>query len=86
MIRGKSYIQDLKYNWNDNVEQMATRTSNSIKNVVSRLTFGSMVYFIWQERNKRLFTSERRYVQYLATNITESVQFRLSGINVLNSA
>lgn len=65
---------------------MAAKSSNSIKDVVSRLTFGSLVYFIWQERNKRHFTSEKRDAQTMATIITECVQLRLSGLKVLNSA
>ena len=86
LIRRKSYIQPSWSNWKDNVDLMAAKSSNSIKDVVSMLTFGSLVYFIWQERNKRQFTSEKRTVQSLATIITETVQLRLSGLKVLNSA
>ena len=67
------------------MEAMAINNNNTIKSVVSRLVFGSMVYFIWQERNKRQFTNDKRNCQSLAGTILETVKLRLSGLQVLNS-
>ena len=86
LIKGRSYIHTLKPNWSNNIEQMATNNSNTIKSVVSRLVFGSLVYFTWQERNKRQFTNEKRSSQELANIIMDTVKMRLIGLKVLNSA
>ncbi|PWA63876.1 reverse transcriptase zinc-binding domain-containing protein [Artemisia annua] len=85
LIKPKSYVQSLSQSWMCNVEAMATNNNNTIKSVVSRLVFGSMVYFIWQERNKRQFTNERRNCQSLAEVILDTVKLRLSGLQILNS-
>ena len=86
LIKGRSYNHALKTKWSDNIEQMATNNSNTIKSVVSILVFGSLVYFTWQERNKRQFTNEKRSSQELANIIMDTVKMRLIGLKVLNSA
>lgn len=45
--------------------------------------FGSLVYFTWQERNKRQFTNEKRSPQDLANVIIDTVKMRLTGLKVL---
>ena len=85
LIKPKSYIQSLSQSWMSNVEAIVINNNNTIKSVVSRLVFGSMVYFIWQERNKRQFTNDKRNCQSLAGTILETVKLRLSGLQVLNS-
>ena len=68
-----------------NIDYMAANNSNTIRSVVSRLVFGSLVYFIWQERNKRQFTNERRTTQVLADIILDTIKLRLSDLGALNS-
>ena len=65
---------------------MVNNCNNSIKSVVRRLVFGALVYFIWQERNKRQFTMERRDPQSLAGTILDTVKMRMSGLRVINSS
>ena len=68
----------------NNVEAMTINNNNTIKSVVRRLVFGSMVYFVWQERNITQFTSEQRNHQCLAEIVLETVKLRLIGLKVLN--
>ena len=71
LIKIKSYVQSLSQSWMNNVEAMTINNNNTIKSVVRRLVFGSMVYFVWQERNIRQFTSEKRNHQCLADIMLE---------------
>ncbi|GJZ53701.1 RNA-directed DNA polymerase, eukaryota, reverse transcriptase zinc-binding domain protein [Tanacetum coccineum] len=49
------------HNWKDIVSVLANEYKDrSIKSVVGRLMFGACVYYIWQERNTRLFAKEKR--------------------------
>ncbi|GJT79954.1 RNA-directed DNA polymerase, eukaryota, reverse transcriptase zinc-binding domain protein [Tanacetum coccineum] len=50
----KEALKDRPTNWKETVSTLATWfTNNSIVSVVGKLVFGAMVYYIWQERNKR---------------------------------
>ncbi|PWA89340.1 reverse transcriptase zinc-binding domain-containing protein [Artemisia annua] len=66
---------------------MATRFKNrNIRSVASKIVLGAGVYYIWQERNKRQFTSEKRPAETLLETILESVKPRLMSIRVINSS
>ena len=55
---------------------------NSIWSVIQRLVWGASVYFIWQERNIRLFGSNSRTEDELFKIITDSVRFRIMGLKI----
>jgi hypothetical protein len=54
----------------------------SIKSIIQRLMLGAMVYFIWQERNLRLFQGKQRSVEELCKQIKETVRLKLIGMKV----
>nr|GEZ17767.1 hybrid signal transduction histidine kinase M [Tanacetum cinerariifolium] len=52
---------NLPDSWEDVIQKMSKmKNNNSIWNIVRRISLGSTVYFIWNERNPRLFKGEER--------------------------
>ncbi|GJX07043.1 RNA-directed DNA polymerase, eukaryota, reverse transcriptase zinc-binding domain protein [Tanacetum coccineum] len=58
------------------------KPSNSIWSVIQRLVLGASVYFIWQERNVRLFNSKYRSVDVVFNIIVNSVRLKLLSLNL----
>ena len=56
--------------------------NNSIWSVIQRLVWGASVYFIWQERNVRLFGNNSRTEDELFKVITDTVRFRIMGLKI----
>ncbi|XP_071708761.1 uncharacterized protein [Rutidosis leptorrhynchoides] len=53
------------------------RSDKSAASLVAKLLFAVAVYFIWQEKNSRLFNSKRRYAKDLFGVIYSSVRLKL---------
>ncbi|GKA13506.1 hypothetical protein Tco_0693152 [Tanacetum coccineum] len=56
--------------------------ARDIQSVIQRLVWGATVYFIWQERNIRLFRNGGRSGEELFNVIFESVRSRLMGLKL----
>ncbi|GJS78395.1 hypothetical protein Tco_0728276 [Tanacetum coccineum] len=54
--------------------------SNNIRSVVRKFVLSTCVYFIWRERNVRIFTSEKKDANRLSKEIEESVRVQLMNI------
>ncbi|PWA80363.1 Zinc knuckle CX2CX4HX4C [Artemisia annua] len=63
-------------------EQAFGVAKNSIWSVIQRLVWGASVYFIWQERNMRLFGTYSRTEDELFKIIVDSVRFRIMSLKV----
>jgi hypothetical protein len=59
--------------------------SKSIGVIIQKLMLGAIVYFIWQERNLRLFQNKNRNVEDLCNQIIEIVRLKLLGLKIKNS-
>ncbi|GJZ97390.1 RNA-directed DNA polymerase, eukaryota, reverse transcriptase zinc-binding domain protein [Tanacetum coccineum] len=78
LIDGKTYCAV--------VDEIAKKgCSSSIGSVLNRLAIANTVYFIWNERNKRIFSHEQRNWQSLLNGIVESIKLQLLGLKVKNS-
>ncbi|PWA78096.1 hypothetical protein CTI12_AA216550 [Artemisia annua] len=55
---------------------------NSIWSVIQRLVWGAAVYYLWQERNIRLFGGNSRTEDVLFKIITDAVRFRIMGLQL----
>ncbi|GJY87289.1 RNA-directed DNA polymerase, eukaryota, reverse transcriptase zinc-binding domain protein, partial [Tanacetum coccineum] len=84
-VKAKGYINGLEQRWQDTVNSMASNHCNTIKSVVCKIVFSAVIYFHWQERNKRQFTKETRFVVVLSEIILDPIRARLSGLKVKNS-
>ncbi|XP_071700259.1 uncharacterized protein [Rutidosis leptorrhynchoides] len=72
----------------DDIISMLSRypyTSN-IWNFVNRVLLASCVYFLWQERNSRLFKKRKRSVNELENVIQDHIKMKLMLIKVKNSS
>ena len=70
----------------DNCITIATKqVKNNFGWVVDKIIFAATVYFIWQERNWRLFKDEKRYVEVVVKSIKDSVKSKLLSLKVKKS-
>ncbi|GJT12405.1 reverse transcriptase domain, reverse transcriptase zinc-binding domain protein [Tanacetum coccineum] len=79
------YVFQLKQNWEDTICSMSANHCNAIKSVVCRIMFCVVVYFLWQERNKKQFTMETRPAKVLYDIILDTVITRLKSLKVKKS-
>ncbi|GJV34890.1 RNA-directed DNA polymerase, eukaryota, reverse transcriptase zinc-binding domain protein [Tanacetum coccineum] len=76
-VKEKGYLKNFKSGWMDTVSYMVVGHGRNIKSVVSRIVFGAVIYYIWQERNKRCFTQEKRSVNELCDIMMDTIKLRL---------
>ncbi|GKD97313.1 RNA-directed DNA polymerase, eukaryota, reverse transcriptase zinc-binding domain protein, partial [Tanacetum coccineum] len=75
----------LSYVWHIIVDELIGLPNNkNVWSIVRRLVFGAAVYFIWQERNKRMFQNEKREVKNVVEIIKETVRLKLASFVVKN--
>ena len=80
-------LGDMSYIWGEVVSGMVNKTaSNKIWSIIQRLAFGAVVYFIWQERNFRIFEKSSRSDDCLFSIIVENVRLRLMGLKILKTS
>ncbi|GJU19727.1 hypothetical protein Tco_1153069 [Tanacetum coccineum] len=76
-------LDNVSNSWAQVVSGIVNKTANNtIWSVVQRLVWGATVYFIWQERNIRLFGNDGRSSEELFKVIFESVRSRLMGLKL----
>ncbi|GKE53559.1 hypothetical protein Tco_1488715 [Tanacetum coccineum] len=67
--------------WRNTIGKLAEKPcSNNIRIVVRKFVLSTCVYFIWRERNARIFTSEKKDANRLSKEIEESVRVQLMNI------
>ncbi|GJZ35731.1 RNA-directed DNA polymerase, eukaryota, reverse transcriptase zinc-binding domain protein [Tanacetum coccineum] len=72
--------------WDHVIDEMKVLPSNkNIWSIVRRLVCGTAVYYIWQERNNRLFRNEKRDINTIINIAKEAVGMKLLGIKVKES-
>ncbi|GJZ37317.1 RNA-directed DNA polymerase, eukaryota, reverse transcriptase zinc-binding domain protein [Tanacetum coccineum] len=79
-------LEDLSYVWAEIVSGISVRkANNTLWSIIQRLVFGAAVYFIWQERNFRLFRSVERPADKVFDIIVDTVRLRLLGLKIKRS-
>ncbi|GKA31462.1 RNA-directed DNA polymerase, eukaryota, reverse transcriptase zinc-binding domain protein [Tanacetum coccineum] len=79
-------LEDLSYVWAEIVSGISVRkANNTLWSIIQRLVFGVAVYFIWQERNFRLFRSVERPADKVFDIIVDTVRLRLLGLKIKRS-
>ncbi|GKD13829.1 hypothetical protein Tco_1198236, partial [Tanacetum coccineum] len=79
-VKDKGYLKGFKQKWMDTINHMAIGNCKAIDSVVRIIVFGALVYYVWQERNKRCFTSEKRSAKDLADIIFVTSKMRLMSL------
>ncbi|GKB15011.1 RNA-directed DNA polymerase, eukaryota, reverse transcriptase zinc-binding domain protein [Tanacetum coccineum] len=59
--------------------------NKNIWSIVRRLVCAAAVYFIWQERNCRLFRNEKRNCETIVKRVKENVRLKLMGMRTKDS-
>ena len=68
----------LSDSWESLPEQYANGTcDNTIDSVLSRIVLATAVYYIWKERNTRMFTGEELDYQVIWNLIVEKIMIQL---------
>ena len=86
-VKGFAELNQLSSRWDDIMSWFIPRARfKSAKSVIGRLLLAASSYFIWQERNSRLFTSKTRSADVLVKLITDTVRMRLATLNFKNTS
>ena len=64
---------------------ISQKFNKSIKSILRRIGLAACVYYIWNERNKRVFTNEKQDVEVLINTIVNHIRLKLSSLNVKES-
>ncbi|PWA97824.1 reverse transcriptase domain, Reverse transcriptase zinc-binding domain protein [Artemisia annua] len=82
----KADLDDLSCIWAEVVSGISIKAANnSVWSVIQRLTFGAAVYYIWQERNFRIFQSNFRTEENVFKVIVDIVRHKLMGLKIKKS-
>ena len=85
-LRKKNQLKDLPGEWEAIINKMVSMPcNNSIASVVRRLVMAASLYFIWTERNKRLFTEEKKSPKDLIKAIIDNVRLKMASLKVKSS-
>ncbi|GKA05183.1 RNA-directed DNA polymerase, eukaryota, reverse transcriptase zinc-binding domain protein [Tanacetum coccineum] len=76
----------LSRSWDQIIDEIKDLPANrNIWSIVRRLVCGAAVYYIWQERNNRLFRNEKRESKTVLNIAMEAVVMKLIGLKVKDS-
>ncbi|GKA77411.1 hypothetical protein Tco_0783872 [Tanacetum coccineum] len=69
--------------WDDLLIDMTSmRHNKSIKSVLRRIVFAACVYFIWNERNTRLFINDKKNNNELVFEVVNHIRLKLASLTV----
>ncbi|XP_022024390.1 uncharacterized protein LOC110924702 [Helianthus annuus] len=80
LVRQKAGMGSVHANWDDIVNWLLDRSKSNLASVyVAKLSVAATAYFIWQERNARLFRNQVRPPESLSETIIQQVRYKLIG-------
>ncbi|XP_022031030.1 uncharacterized protein LOC110931970 [Helianthus annuus] len=86
MVRSKGGMKDVGPFWDDIIGWVAAQVhSKSAATYVSKLVLAAASYFIWQERNSRLFKNQTRPPDVLSDVILQTVWYKLMVVKFKNN-
>ena len=76
-------IQDTGDSWEETVNKMNSYNNNrSVWVIIKKICLAATVYFIWHERNGRLFSNVNRSAEALFSIICDEIRAKLVSIKV----
>lgn len=85
-LKEMSRLDGAPNNWAEIISYIQNRPINkSIWSVIQRLVLGAVVYYVWQERNMRLFQNKFRPVNELIKQIKKIIKIKLMGLQIRSS-
>ncbi|GKD34535.1 hypothetical protein Tco_1250044 [Tanacetum coccineum] len=86
VIADKIQFAKISYIWEDIINDLIKMCDGkNIWSVLRRLCLAAVVYFIWQERNQRIFRGCKRNTKELQSTITEVIKLKLMNLSVKNT-
>ncbi|XP_071739283.1 uncharacterized protein [Rutidosis leptorrhynchoides] len=85
-FKGLAKLEYAPDSWTEIIDYLVTRPINkSIWSIIQRLLLGACVYFVWQERNLRLYQNKSRPVGKLVEIIRRTVSLKVSSLTIKKS-
>ncbi|GJT01522.1 putative RNA-directed DNA polymerase [Tanacetum coccineum] len=82
-LKGMARLEHVSNSWPQIISSIVNMPAkNTIWSVIQRLVFSAAVYFIWQERNMRLFGEVGRSDEVIFKLVVENVRLRLMGLKL----
>ncbi|GJT15001.1 hypothetical protein Tco_0873707 [Tanacetum coccineum] len=86
-IADRMNIGKIEFIWEKIIDRiLKSKIGNNIWSVIKRICLAAVVYYIWQERNLRLFQDIKRDPVTLSNEIRETVRLKRMNIRVKDSA
>lgn len=83
----KGYCNISHNSWEDLIVKAASAwKGRGIDAIVNKLILGSLLYFLWQERNWRLFQNARRSVNQIVAIIEDTTRLKIMGLRLRDNA
>ncbi|XP_021996269.1 uncharacterized protein LOC110893470 [Helianthus annuus] len=87
LVRAKGGMDLVQPKWEEIVNWLRDRVkSKAVNDYVARLLVAATTYFIWQERNARLFKNQLRPPEAISELITQQVRYKLMGAKLKDCA
>ncbi|GJY09918.1 hypothetical protein Tco_0378103 [Tanacetum coccineum] len=82
-LKGMAKLGNVSNSWAQVISSIVNiPAKNTIWSIIQRLVLGASVYFIWQERNNRLFGGYSRTEDIVFKLIAETVRYRIMGFKL----
>ncbi|GJZ85640.1 hypothetical protein Tco_0650979 [Tanacetum coccineum] len=80
-MAAKINLNKIDFIWEEVVNELLEKNNgNNIWSTVKRISLVAVVYFIWQERNQRIFRGEKRNSNKLYDDIIDVIKLKLMNI------
>nr|GEW25763.1 RNA-directed DNA polymerase, eukaryota, reverse transcriptase zinc-binding domain protein [Tanacetum cinerariifolium] len=78
--------KNIGYDWEAIIDHASHWPNNkSILNVIKKISLAASVYFIWRERNKRLFAGEKKEWETVLNEVINTIRFKLISVKIKSS-
>ncbi|GJY90847.1 RNA-directed DNA polymerase, eukaryota, reverse transcriptase zinc-binding domain protein [Tanacetum coccineum] len=85
-LKKKINMEEVNNDWENILNRVTDMAcNNSIRSVLRRVVLAACVYYIWDERNKRLFGNQKRNHEALMQLIINNIRMKLVSLKVKNS-
>ncbi|GJW60524.1 hypothetical protein Tco_0109859, partial [Tanacetum coccineum] len=85
-VKSKLRNVTLSNNWRDIIDELVKQNNNnSIRSILRRILVATTVYFIWNERIKRLFDDDQRSSEVVIELIIKHTKLKLMSLKVTES-
>jgi len=82
-MRRYVHMNDVSPNWSDIVDWLSTQAhSKSSTDIVGRIVVVASTYYIWQERNIRIFRNQTRPPNILSDSIISVNRYKIMGLKL----